>query len=299
MKPKTWGDGTAGQPMGPPTRADLRARGVENLLAAGSAPTTRSNIHEPAPLTEESSEITLRRAALRVEQVALTIQQTIFDMQPPTSVRDEEDWESLPDSSISDSSSASGIAGEDMYDAINRAWPARFRAARETSISDSSTSNGSWATEESERDIWDTIVANYHTQLRAARERSMSESSASNNSSATEMNEGEIADAMVAALLPKLRGGRAIVRQEALAINRELGINPTTVSMTVAEAALATTNEQMGTAVTMEEVEAMRPIDLSFPEPEEEELAPGELEEDEQEEIIAAFIRKVKEENEK
>ena len=197
---------------------------------------------------------------MRVEQAALTIQQTVFDMQPPTSVRDEEDWESLPDSS----------AMKPWYAAINRAWLARFGAASETSISDSSTYNGSYVTEEES-------------------ERSIFESSTLKSPSAAEMNEDEIVDAMVAAFLPKLRGGRAIVRQKALAVNRELGINPTRVSMTVAEAALATTNLQMGTAVTMEEVEAMRPIDLSFPEEEE----------DEQEEVIAAFIRKVKEQNEK
>lgn len=276
MKPKTWGDGTAGQPLGPPTRADLRARGVENLLAAGSLPTTRRNLNDPAPLTEESSEVTLRRAALRVEQVALMTQQTIFDMQPPSSVRHEEDWESLPDSSISNNSSVSGIATEDMYDAINRAFLPRLRAAREMSISDSSSSNSSWVTEDSKEDIYGNILARYRRQLRAARERSMSESSISDNSSAAEMNEDEIVDAIVAASLPKLRAGRALVRQEALAANRELGIDTSTISMTVAEAALAMTNEQMGTAVTMEELEAMSPIDLSFPEPDANELASGE-----------------------
>ena len=192
------------------------------------------------------------------------IRQIIFDMQPLSSVREEEDRENLSDSSRSNVSSRS------------------------------STSNSSRASEDyGEEDVLD---AEFRQTLMASREGSVSESSSSHGSSAGETKEDEMVNAIVAAWLPKLRGGRALVRQEALAANRELGIDITTVSMTAAEAALARTNMEMGTAVTMEDVEAMGPIDLDHQEPDE--LAPGDFEEDELEEMMMGFIHRVKKENE-
>ena len=261
------------------------------------------------------------------QQVALMTQQTILDLQPPSAVRDEEDWESVTDSSASGLSSGSEIADDDVFDAIVAAWLPRLRAAWEMSEWESSTSDRSSASDiaaaaaddddddddeeedddddgddgdDGDDDVFEAIVAAWVRRLRAAkvRKRNMSGSSTSSVSPAAEANEDEIVAATVAAFLPKLRAGRAIVRQEALVVNRELGIDVTTVSITPAQAALATTNMQMGTAVTMEEVEAMWPIDLKSVEPEEE-LGREDLEEDESEEIVLAFIRKVKDENEK
>ena len=190
-------------------------------------------------LPDPDSEVVLRRAALNLEQAALKIQQAIIDVQPESSMRESltvladaegdspsnSDWETL-------SPSSPEMDNEEQQDMEN-AMIAKVRGEEVGKV------KAVRAAAPVRIDIPD-----FFKKVRAVKER------AAKRTAATPV-----------APPPLPPGAPASGRAPAPALNPTTMQPGTTIELTVAQAALALTNSQTGTDVTMEDLKTVIEIE--------------------------------------